>query len=196
MNPLKLALTSLCTLFLLSAGFAPQPTPLADLIKDPAHWRGETVSFTLQFDSEMGTWNPWMTRFSPTKYLGFSAWSDQQQLWKEADFKAPQRRLFAVKNSAVAKALGGAPTYRRFEVTAVVRSIFNDQIWIEILAAKPLDHAIGAGTLVHAGRAMVLANEGHSASAIEQYNRALAAPMPKHMQAALIAERDRLAQAH
>jgi len=174
----------------LAVGAQPRPATLTGLREDSVAWRGETVELTLQIDGPLQSWSPWLTRFDAKRYAGFSAWGDEQPLWEESAFNAPATRLFARRGSAAEKSLSAAPTYRRFLVTAVVRNVFQSQPWIEILTAKPLSRSIGQGALVHAGRAVDLEREGHDAAAAEQYTRALAAPMPKHMQATLEAARD------
>lgn len=184
--------TLLIALLVLLVSAAGLPVTLTGIAADPVAWRGKSVEFTLQYEAPLESWNPWLTRFSEDKYTGFSAWGDELQLWKAADFEQTQVRLFAAKGSAAARALEGAPAYRRFAVTAVARSVFNGHVWIEITSAKALPRSIGAGALVHAGRAIELAEKGHKAAAVEQYERALAAPLPTHMRKALEAERDRL----
>jgi hypothetical protein len=180
----------LLAILLLALAPAPKPASLAELRADSVAWRGQVVEFTLQFDAPLESWHSWLTRFDERRYMGFSAWGDEQLLWKQAAFDSPARRLFARRGSAAELALRGAPPYRRFGVTAVVRNVFESQPWIEILSAEPLARSIGQGTLVHAGRALDLEAEGHDAAAAEQYERALAAPMPAVMQQALEAARD------
>lgn len=165
-------------------------TSLSDLRRDPVAWRGKPVVLTLQFQAPLPSWRPWLTRFDESRYFGFSAWGDEQQLWHAAEFAAPGTRLFARRGTPAALALGAAPVYRRFRVTCVLRNVFEGKPWIEVLSAEPLERAIGQGTLLHAGRAIELEAEGHDAAAAEQYERALAAPAPSAMRSALEAARD------
>lgn len=169
---------------------APQPATLTEINENPVAWRGVPVELVIQFQAPLESWRPWLTRFDERRYKGYSAWGDEQLLWKPRDFASPAMRLFARRGSQAEKAFVNAPLYRRFRITAVVRNIFESTPWIEILEAELLDRSIGQGTLIHAGRALVHKKEGRHAAAIEQYGRALAAPMPSAMKAALESERN------
>lgn len=178
-----------------SGADAPPAAPAVELgvlRTDPVTWRAREVTLTLQFDAPLSSWNAWTTRFAPERYFGFAAWADEVPLWDADAYANPARRLFVARGSAAARTLEAAPRYRRFEVTAVVRSIFAGEVWIEVLTATPLERSIGEGTILHATRAVALADEGNLAAAREQFDRALAAPMPAHMRAALEAARGAL----
>ena len=169
---------------------APVRTTLAALTADPVAWRETVVELDLQLADVHATWRYWMTRFEPARYVGFAAWGDEVLLWDAAAYERPAQRLFAAKGSVAARAFDGAPRYRRYRVRAVLRSVFEGQAWIEVLAATPLPRAMGEGTILHATRAFDLLEVDAHAAAAEQFERALAAPMPAGPRAVLEGHRD------
>ena len=164
---------------------AAKPASLTALAADPVAWRGVEAEFVMQFGSELESYHWWATRFNPSDYLGFSAWGDEQWLWEERAFNAPRTRLFVRRGTTAATVLAGTPLYRRFQVRAVVRTIFEGEPWIEILSATPLDRSLGQGSLLHATNAFVYLKDGQLDAARVQFDRAIAAPMPAAMRQAL-----------
>lgn len=169
---------------------APVRTTLAALHADPVAWRATEVELDVQLAEIHTTWRYWTTRFQPARYVGFSAWGDEVLLWDAAAYERPAQRLFAAKGSLAARALEGAPRYRRYRVRAVLRTVFDGQAWIEVLDATPLPRAMGDGTILHATRAFDLLEADAHAAAAEQFERALAAPMPARPKAVLEEHRD------
>mgnify|MGYP007046912837 FL=1 len=161
---------------------------LADIRERPVFYRGESVTFTLQLGAQNATWNPYLTRFDKQRYQSWQGWADSQLLWHLENFEDPLPRLFAPRGKEAAVALSGAPRYARFEVTAIVRTLFLGEPWIEILTARPLELSLGEGTLLHASRALEFAAEDSHEAAVAQYMRALDAPMPRAMEERLRAE--------
>jgi hypothetical protein len=173
-----------------------QSADLKDLQSRPIHFRGELVKFTLQLGTPEVSWNPYLTRFDERRYQSWSAWADSQALWHYADFSAPVPRIFALRESAAAHALSEGSRYGRFEVTAIVRTVFLGDPWIELLSATPLAASHGEGTLLHASRAIQFVADDLFSAAVSQYERALDAPMPKQMEARMRSEqKDALAKA-
>lgn len=169
---------------------AAAPTTLTEIARNPAAWRGVEVEFVLQFAAEHETWHWWTTRFQPDQYVGFAAWGDEQLLWEKYAFDHPEPHLFAARGSRAAVLLAETQTYRRYQVRAVVRTIFAGRPWIEVLSATPLERSLGEGTILHAARAYELLDAGSPVAAREQFERALAAPMPQAMRAVLEAARN------
>jgi hypothetical protein len=163
-------------------------TTLVELRANPGKRLGEEVEFTLQFRALSESWNPYLSRFEPGRWLGLSAWPDEVFLWDEASFDRPATRLFARRGGELERALRAARPYQRFHVTALVREHFLGEAWLELTALKRLSEEVGEGTLLHVTRARELALEGSFDLALEQYERARRAPLPPHALAAILEE--------
>ncbi len=179
------------------ATVAPMATvDLAEIRKRPVFFRGETVQFILQVGAENPTWNPYLTRFDTKRYQSWNAWADSQAIWHYPDYLDSASRFFARRGSKAAMFLTDAAPYERFLVTATVRTIFMGEPWIELHMATPLEHSLGKGSLLHASRAMDFAADDLFRAAVDQFKRALAAPLPpameKRMRAELKAAEDRV----
>ena len=161
---------------------------LGDIRKRPVFFRGETVQFILQVGSENETWNPYLTRFDTKRFRSWNAWADSQAIWHYPDYLDSGSRYFARRGSKAALMLSDAAPYDRFLVTATVRTIFMGEPWIQLHIATPLKHSLGKGTLLHASRAMDFAADDLYRAAVDQYKRALAAPMPPAMEQRMRAE--------
>ncbi len=156
------------------------PAPLSEIRAGPSRFLGAEVSFTLQFQHTIEDWNPFFSRFGPADWLGFSAWPDERFTWDPDVFDDPASRLFVKRGSAAARLLSQARTHARFEAHGRVRELFLGQPWIEIDELVSLPSEVGEGTILHVGRARELAAEGQWEFALEQYERAKAAPLPLH----------------
>ena len=135
---------------------APPVVSWQELCDRPTLWLGKPVRLRLQFQGRVDSWNPYLTRFGTKKFAAIQAWSDEQLPWIKADFDAPVVRLFLERGESCAWALDAAHTSERFEVTAVVREVFLDVPWTEVLEVRPLPERIGEGTVIHAGKALEL----------------------------------------
>ncbi len=161
---------------------------LAELRAAPARFLGEEVRFTLQFRALVEDWNPYLSRFEPGRWLALEVWPDELFTWDESVFAAPAGRLFLRRGGGFEPLARRARTYQRFEVRARVREVFLGEPWIELLELVPLEGEVGEGTILHVTRARELAAEGKFALALDQYERARAAPLPPHALAAVLAE--------
>jgi hypothetical protein len=166
---------------------APEPTTttLTELRAHPGRFLAQRLVLTLQFSELVPSWNPYVTRFGPPEYLGFEAWGDERFLWEPEAFDDPAARLFALRGSAAADLLAHALPYERFRVEAVAREVFLDEPWLEIVGVERLDGAVGDGTLLHTGRALQAMEEERWTFALDQLERANAAPLAAHAQAEL-----------
>ena len=167
---------------------AVQETDLAVIRKRPVFFRGKTVTFTVQLGTQNETWNPQLTRFDTERYRSWQGWAESQVLWHYTNFQNPSPRLFALRGGDAAHAFAGASSYARFEVSAIVRTVFLGEPWIEIVSARALENSLVEGTLLHASRAMEFVADERFRAAAEQYKRALDAPMPKGMEARMRSE--------
>jgi hypothetical protein len=167
-----------------------EATTLEALRAHPARWLGREVELVLQLRAENAPCDPLRTRFSPSSWRGFSAWSDAQLPWERAAWDDPARRLFVRRGGALAAYFDRVRPHDRLRVRAVVREVLLGEPWIEVLTATRLESAIGEGAILHATRARRFQEEGKHDLALEQLERALASPLPDHARAELLAWRE------
>ena len=173
-----------------SAPPEPQLVTLAPICAEPPSFLGRELRFRFQFESELATWNPYLTRFGSDDYRAMRVWSDEQMLWRREDWDAPLAVLFVRRGGDAAKALDHAPKYARFEVVGRVRQVFLGLPWIEIERAERLVPEIGEGALLHASRALQLMAAEHWQLAGEDLDRALIGNLPEPARAELLRLRD------
>jgi hypothetical protein len=172
------------------AAAALEVTPLAAICADPSPLVGTAVRCHFQFESEMTTWNPFLTRFGSDDYRALRVWGDEQMLWKREEWEAPLGVLFVRRDSDVAKLFEHAPKYARFEIVGRVRQVFHDMPWIEIDGAQRLAPEIGEGALLHASRALQLIAGEQWQMASDDLDRALIGNLPDKARAELLRLRD------
>src|SRR5262249_31475925 len=90
------------------------------------------------------------------RYAALQAWSEEQLPWVRSDFDAPLVRLFFPRGESCASALDQAQVNNRYEATAIVREVFLDVPWTEVLEGVPPPRPLGEGTIIHAGKALEL----------------------------------------
>jgi hypothetical protein len=156
-----------------------------DLCDRPSRWLEQTVRLRVQFQGRVDTWNPYLTRFGTKRFAGIQAWADEQFPWIQSEFDAPEVRLFLQRGESCAWALDSANPGARFEVTAVVREVFLDVPWTEILEVFPLPERIGEGTLIHAGKALDLMKTRAWSLAELEIVQAITDNLPAHARAEL-----------
>lgn len=161
-------------------GREPESVALEEVVGDPHAWLGRAVRFTGQLHSLPPEWNPWLTRFGTESYLAVRLWGDEQRLWNEQDYDHPAATVFARRGSEPARLLATAPVYARFELVGVVRQVFFDRPWIEILSARALPRQLGEGAVLHASRAVNLAQNEQWELAAEEFARARAGDLPEN----------------
>ncbi len=199
-------LTVALSLFLQASGSSPAPSRGSELVQadlrgsttagaiEPpevalsavraarGQWLGREVRFTLQIESQVEHWNPWLTRFSEKLYRGFRAWSDEGFLWRHEDFDDVAPRLFVRRGTEAEGRLATAARYERFRVRARVCEVFLDEPWIEVLEAELLPERVGEGTILHAVRGLELLAEGRPQLAASELERAARVPLlPAHV---------------
>jgi len=162
--------------------------PLGELRANPGAFLGEDVSFALQFKDLSNDWDPYLSRFESSRWLGFEVWPDEAFTWERAEFEHPFTHLFVRKGGGFEPLTRRAHVYQRFQARARVREVFLGEPWLELLELTPLDGEVGEGTLVCMSRARTLAADEQFELALEQYEQAKAAPLPPHALAAVLRE--------
>jgi hypothetical protein len=163
-------------------------TTLVELRASPGKLLGEAVEFTLQFRALQESWNPYLSRFEPGRWLALSAWPDEVFTWDAASFDAPLSRLFVARGTPLEVTLRSVAPYQRFRATAIVREQFLGEPWFELTSLTRLAEEVGEGTILHVTRARELVLEGNFDLALDQYERARLAPLPTHALAAIFEE--------
>jgi hypothetical protein len=162
-----------------------EPSAEPDLISadelwlHPAKYLGQTVRIEIQSHSEWDSWNPMLTRFGPTQFRAFRAWSDEQFPWVEQDYRKPLVRVFARHGSAAEWALDGAAVYSRFELTCLVSSNFGGAPWVEVLAVKPRPRRLTEGSVIHGSRGVEYMTKSGWKAAIAEFERASSNGIPE-----------------
>jgi len=96
-------------------------TTWEELCARPSRWAGKTVRLRIQYQDPVANWNPYLTRFSSSRYVAVQAWADEQIPWIKTEYDAPVVRLFTLRDGSCAWAFQSARKGDRFEVTLVVR---------------------------------------------------------------------------
>ena len=152
---------------------------------DPLSWKGQRVRFVAQFRELVPDWDPYLTRFGTTDWVAFSGWSDTRFTWDAAVYGDPLTTLFVRRGSKAAETVEAFLPHQRFEATGQVRAIFLDRPWIEITSVAPLAEHVPEGTILHVGRARDFMRKRQWDLALQQFERAKAAPLPAHARAEL-----------
>lgn len=152
----------------------------AELSAQQADYLHETISLTVQFHSKLERWNPYLTRFGSADFSAVKAWSGEQLTWNLADYDEPLVELFLRRGSGIERAFDALEQYQRMEVVVVVRELFADRPWMEVLSVKPADEQILEGTLIHASRAVRLMHRREWTLASTELDRAMEGPLPAH----------------
>jgi len=165
--------------------------PFGQLLADPAPHLGQERVLLLHFDQVVESWEPFLTRFGPERHLALRAWADEQPLWVQGEFESPAVFVFARKDSPVAGQLRAAGRHQRFAARVVLRQLLAGKAWIEVVELERQPRELGEGSLLHAIRGFRLEREGAFELAADQFERALAAPLPLWIEEELGAERER-----
>jgi len=145
----------------------------SELAGFPCRHHGAKVRFTIQFHGRPARWSAGPTRFGPGAFVAVSAWADEQLPWFENEFENPAARVFLRRGTDLERTFASATPHQRFEVEGYVREVWLDRPWIEVVAATPLEEAIGEATVFHAARALELMEEGTFVLADEALQQAL-----------------------
>lgn len=153
---------------------------LARLRESPDLFVGQRVRCVLQLASVDGPWEPWTSRFGPRDFRRLEAWCDSQLPWYEEAFVDPARFLFVRRGGLAEFVLDGAHAHERFEAELVVRELLLGEPWAEVVSLERIRPAIGEGAVLHASKALELADKQLFELAVSEAERALGSPLPDH----------------
>jgi len=180
----------LCSLALaLGARAVPATPPLVtweEISARPSRFLGKTLHLRIQYQDPVATWNPYLTRFSSSRYVAVQSWADEQIPWIKTEYETPVVRLFTLRDSSCAWAFQSARKGDRFEVTLVVREVFLALPWAEVTEVVPLQERIGEGTVIHAGRAVELMKKQAWKLAELEIDQAITIRLPERARAELL----------
>lgn len=166
----------------------PRATTLTELRQHPGKWLGEPVRFVVQFKEAVEDWPCFVSRFGPHEWLAIEAWPDERFTWDADVWEDSARTFFVPRGGALESLVQAARPHGRYEITGEVRETLLGEPWIAVERLERLDGEVGQGTILHVGRARELVIEGQYELAIDQFQRAKAAPLPPHARAAIEAE--------
>ena len=130
----------------------PVRTTVEAMRANPDAYRNVKVQFTVQFASLGRISNPFFTKFTPTEYTNFYAWSDDQPIWQEEAYNDVFGMLFLSKSNPQLEQLYTLPLYSRVRCTGVVRNTFQNLPWIEVLEFGKLGPKLDTAVLTHLHR--------------------------------------------
>lgn len=186
--PLLLALTPVGALIAQDGSVVvrpPRTTTLTELRGEPGKWLGEPVRLVVQFKAALEDWPCYVSRFGPHEWLALEVWPDERFTWEVDVWENSARTLFVPRGGTLESLVRAARPYGRYEITGEVRETLLGEPWIAVERLDRVDGEVGQGTILHVGRARELVLEGQYELAIDQYQRAKAAPLPPHARAAI-----------
>lgn len=180
MDPILSKLVALCLSFASAAYDQPPPELVAwgTLQDAPEVHLGATCRMYIQFHSLEEDWNPYQTRFGPEDYLAVRGWNDEQRLWIAEEFDRPAARVFVPRGGRLERLLGRVKVNDRIVLRCIVRTAHLGRPWVEVVGFQRSRRSVPEGTILHALKAMDLMRREAWALAIDQLDRALAAPLP------------------
>jgi len=172
---------------------APVPPPVVSwsaLVEAPERHVGTPVRLFLQQHSAVPTWEPFLTRFAPERYVALQGWSDEQILWDETSYDAPQMRVFVPRGGRLERLAARLRPHERLALVGVVRSAHLGRPWFEVLGFQRTRESVPEGTVLHAVKALELMERAAWSLAREQLDRALLAPLTEPARASIVALRE------
>jgi len=152
-----------------------------ELLARPDQFVQGEVRLHVQFHSLLFDWDPYITRFAPTRYLGITAWADEQMTWEREAYEQPAVRVFIDRDDPEIGHFLRARRHTRFELTCRVRAFLGGDVWIEVTGVRPAREHLPEGSVLHAIRGRELAQNASYELALGEFERALAAPVPEHV---------------
>lgn len=158
---------------------------LDTLRSTPHAFQNVRVRFDVQFCSLGAIWNPFFTRFVPSEYANFYAWSGTQPIWQKDSYEDVFGMLFLNKSNPALRDLYRFRTYDRVRIEAVVQNSFQGNPWIEVIAMAAIPGRVDTPTLTHLYRADNYMQKREWQKAISELSLAPGSNQPVHVQAAI-----------
>lgn len=161
---------------------------LEAILKDPIAFRGLEVSFVVQFH-RLGTIdNPYYTPFEKERYLNFSCWSDEAEIWDKKVYRQDFPYMFIDRMAKESAIVLKSRTYDRYLITGRVESIFRGKPWIEVVAFKKLEERMEEPVLIRMVKAFKLKNVRRYDAAASEFAAAVRDTLPRHIRSRLLRE--------
>ena len=153
--------------------------------RQPDAFQNVRVRFEVQFCSLGKIWNPFFTRFVPSEYANFYAWSGTQPIWRKDSYEDVFGMLFLSKSSMQLNQLYNYRTYDRLQIEGVVQNVFQGNPWIEVLDMQLVPGRVDNPTLTHLYRADSYMQKREWSKAISELSLAPGKDQPDHVMAAI-----------
>ena len=157
---------------------------LSDVRANPSAYKNVFISFKAQFHGIGSVHNPFFTRFTRTEYTNFWAWGDEQKVWKVSEFSNPLSILFIKKldNDEILAKVFKYKRFDRLQIKGVVRNVFKNAPWIEVVSVEKIDGKVTIPTLTHMHRAYSYMSKRRWAQAGTELNLAMTEGLPPFYQ--------------
>jgi hypothetical protein len=155
-------------------------TTLTQVRVEPEAFKNVKVAFTVQFASLGKIANPFFTKFTPTDFANFYAWSDEQPIWQEKAYGDVFGMLFLAKTHPKLEQLYTLRVYQRVRVTGVIRNTFQNTPWIEVTDFEEVDGQLDTAVLSHLYRGEKLMEQRLWQRAMAELSLAPGEGVPQH----------------
>lgn len=136
--------------------FDDQVVPLEKILANPETFRGQTVTFPVQFHRLGKVDNPFYTKFETDWYLNFSVWADGAPLWDKEAYRKDFPYVFVRRGTEIANVFLAAPVYSRWYLTGEVSDVFSGKPWIEVTALRRIETQLDEPSLVRLVKGLML----------------------------------------
>ena len=161
------------------------PTTLTMIRSTPDAFKNVTVRFTVQFSTLGKVSNPFFTRFVPSDYANFYAWSADQPIWRKEAYDDVFGLLFIAKEHKNLPDLYRFKQYERLELVGTVKNVFQGMPWIDVTSWTPLAERVSTATLAHLYKGEAYMNRRQWQQAIAELSVAPGAGTPNEVQSAI-----------
>lgn len=159
---------------------APELVRLTDIRKTPQAYLEKVVRVRVRFDKLGDIYNPVYTRFVPESYTNFSAWGEEQLLWKESEYTGPFLYFFHSKRHPESKTLYELPRFAPIELVLYIHDLFREAAWIDVVAIQPYEAGvINDRILGHIARGTDHFRNRQWDACLREYKDALQYPIPR-----------------
>jgi hypothetical protein len=160
--------------------FEPKETTLEGVRANATAFKNVYVTFTCQFQGIGGVHNPFFTRFTRSEYANFAVWGDNQKIWLKEEYQNPLPGLFVQKNGRddTLKLLYRLRRYQRIRIVGVVRNVFRDEPWLDVISIEEVGGKVTIPTLAHMHKASDYMAQRKWAQAGTELNQAMTGGLP------------------